>query len=80
MRQYIASPCINVDINDLTGWFDANSGVKQGYILSPTLFIDDLVDQLGTVKAGVACGKCMVSSPLYALLQMKRAYRNKLGK
>ena len=60
----------SVDINhDLTGWFDVNSGVKQGCILSPTLFamyIDDLVDQLKAASAGVICGENMVSSLLYA--------------
>ena len=59
-----------VDINhDLTDWFDVNSGVKQGCILSPTLFamyIDDLVDQLKGVSAGVVCGENIVSSLLYA--------------
>ena len=59
-----------VDINhSLTEWFDINSGVKQGCILSPTLFamyIDDLVDQLRAKNSGIACGECEVSSLLYA--------------
>ena len=43
-----------VDVNhDLTDWFDVNSGVKQGCILSPTqfaMYIDDLVERLRTVR------------------------------
>ena len=45
---------------------EVNSGVKQGCILSPTLFfnfIDDLVDSLKSVHAGVACGNTLI---LYA--------------
>ena len=59
-----------VDVNsDLTEWFGVNCGVKQGCILSPTLFamyIDDLVEQLRAVNAGVECGERVVSSLLYA--------------
>ena len=59
-----------VDVNsDLTEWFGVNCGVKQGCILSPTLFamyIDDLAQQLRAVNAGLECGECVVSSQLYA--------------
>ena len=59
-----------VSINsELTNWFDVNSGVKQGCILSPTLFalfIDDLVDNLKSEHAGVTCGNTLISSLLYA--------------
>ena len=53
----------------LTEWFDVNSAVKQGCILSPTLFsmyIDDLVEQLKPKNVGTVCGECVVSSLLYA--------------
>lgn len=59
---------VNIN-NSLTEWFDVNSGVKQGCILSPTLFamyIDDLVDQLKAKNVGIVCGECVVSSLLYA--------------
>lgn len=59
-----------VDVNcDLTEWFDVSCGVKQGCILSPTLFamfIDDLVDCLKEKNCGVMCGDCSVASLLYA--------------
>ena len=47
-----------------------NSGVKQGCIPSPTLFamfIDDLVDDLKSVQAGIncTCGDYMISSLLH---------------
>ena len=55
-----------VDVNcDLTEWFDVSCGVKQGCILSPTLFamfIDDLVDCLKEQECGVMCGDCSVAS------------------
>ena len=59
-----------MDINNhLSEWFDVENGVKQGCILSPTLFamyIDDLVEQLRTKNVGTVCGECIVSSLLYA--------------
>ena len=57
-----------VDVNhNLTEWFDVNSGVKQGCILSPTLsamYTDNLVEQLRTRNAGTTCGDCIISSLL----------------
>ena len=59
-----------VDINhNLSECFDVENGVKQGCILSPSLFamyIDDLVEQLRVKNAWTVCGECMVSSLLYA--------------
>ena len=53
-----------------TDWFGVNCGVKQGCILSPTLFamfIDDLVQTLEEKGLGVSCGSnCNVTSLLYA--------------
>ena len=60
----------SVDINQsLSEWFHVDSGVKQGCILSPTLFamfIDDLMEEIKEAQAGVQCGKDMVSGLLYA--------------
>ena len=62
--------CCSVDVNHtLTDWFDVNNGVKQGCILSPTLFamfIDDLVTELKVKQLGVNCQTCMLSCLLYA--------------
>ena len=64
------SKCCSVDVNHtLTDWFDVNNGVKQGCILSPTLFamfIDDLVAELKVKQSGVNCQTCMLSCLLYA--------------
>ena len=59
-----------VDVNDsLTDWFDVESGVKQGCILSPTLFamyIDDLVHNINAKNVWITCGECKISTLLYA--------------
>jgi len=44
--------CVN---NDLTPWFDVEAGVKQGCILSPTLFsvyINDLTERINSLNCG----------------------------
>ena len=58
-----------VNINQsFTDWFDVDNGVRQGCILSPTLFamyIDDLMEQIKAAQVEVECGKKMVSGLLY---------------
>ena len=56
-----------VDINNnFSEWFDVENGVKQGCILSPTLFAIYIDEQLGMKNTGTVCGECMISSLLYA--------------
>lgn len=58
---------VNIN-NQLTDWFDVDNGVKQGCLLSPTLFalfIDDLVSELNK-HVGLVCGSRLLSALLYA--------------
>jgi uncharacterized membrane protein YhdT len=71
---------INVN-NELTGWFGVDSWVKQGCILSPTLFamfIDDLVESLNTVHAGVDCGGHLILADDIVILAPIEAKLEKL--
>ena len=50
--------CVEVNVN-CTPWFEVNNGVKQGCILSPSLFnlyINDLLKKLGRLGFGVYVG------------------------
>jgi len=59
-----------VNINhSLSNWFEVGCGVKQGCILSPTLFalfVDDLVQALNDEEKGVVFGDSMLTALLYA--------------
>ena len=60
--------CVRVN-GELTEWFDINSGVKQGCILSPILFsmfINDLVTEINSLGKGVDITGDKASSLLYA--------------
>ena len=53
----------------LTDWFLINNGVKQGCLLSPTLFslyIEDLVDELKSARVGIDINSDHVAALLYA--------------
>ena len=59
-----------VKVNDLySDWFDVNTGVKQGCILSPTLlalYIDDLAKELNSSAFGIQVNDRNVAALLYA--------------
>ena len=60
----------SLEINDQqTKYFEVKRGIKQGYILSPTLFnifINDLISFVQELDKGIAIDNCKVSILLYA--------------
>ena len=53
-----ASSCVRVNDVD-SDWFPINLGVKQGYVLSPTLFdmfINDLMQDIQALNIGIDLG------------------------
>ena len=62
------SSCVKVN-GKFSEWFDINCGVKQGCVLSPTLFsmfINDLVGEIKGLGKGVQCDIYSFTSLLYA--------------
>ncbi|XP_071123934.1 uncharacterized protein [Mytilus edulis] len=59
-----------VRVNDRhTPWFNVDCGVKQGCLLSPTLFaayINDLTERINNLDCGVRIDDTMLSILLYA--------------
>ena len=62
------SSCVKVN-GKFSEWFDINCGVKQGCVLSPTLFsmfVNDLVGDIKGLGKGVQCDVYSFTSLLYA--------------
>ena len=70
VRSLYSNSSANVRLNGLyTNSFSIDSGVRQGDVLSPTLFalyINDLVLELNGSNMGVKCGAFSVACLLYA--------------
>ena len=66
MKSLYDNNCSRVFVNCImTDSFAVRSGVKQGCVLSPTLFsffINDLVQELNDLKCGIDIGNTMISS------------------
>jgi hypothetical protein len=63
-----AQSCIKLN-GDLTDWFSVNTGLKQGYIISPLLFniyINDLMNAVKALNVGIDKGSEKVCILLYA--------------
>ena len=62
------SSCVRVD-DDNSDWFTINSGVKQGCVLSLTLFdvfINDLMKDIQDLNKGIDLGDYKLAALLYA--------------
>ena len=62
------SSCVNVN-GTLTEWFDIQTGVKQGCVLSPILFsmfINDLIEDINDTNCGIVIDGKKIASLLYA--------------